>query len=157
MRIDRDAAAVVADGDRVILVQLDLDPGGMAGDGLVHRVVEDLGDEVVQRAFIGAADIHAGAFADGFQPLQHLDGAGVIGVGGGVAGEEVIGHRVLDSCSVPWTGIRPFRAGLRNMLGQAGKIARVIATPAQAVRAVRQVPQSVSMATITGDQAPRVA
>jgi hypothetical protein len=51
---------------------------GVAGHRLVHGVVEHLGHQVVQRALIGAADIHAGAFADGLQPLQHLDGGGVI-------------------------------------------------------------------------------
>ena len=76
VRIDGDAAAIVADGDGVIGVQLDLDPVGVAGDGLVHRVVQHLGHQVVQRAFIGAADIHAGAFADRFQPLKHLDRGG---------------------------------------------------------------------------------
>jgi hypothetical protein len=48
MRIDGDAAAVVADRDGVVGVQLDLDAGGVAGDGLVHGVVEHFGDEVVQ-------------------------------------------------------------------------------------------------------------
>jgi hypothetical protein len=60
-------------------VQLDLDAGGVAGDGLVHRVVQHLGHQMVQRALVGAADIHAGALADGLQPLQHLDGGGVVG------------------------------------------------------------------------------
>jgi hypothetical protein len=78
MRIDRDAAAVVADGDGVVGVQLHLDAAGVAGHRLVHRVVEDLGHQMVQRAFVGAADIHAGPLADGLQPLQHLDGGGVV-------------------------------------------------------------------------------
>ena len=50
----------------------------MARHGLVHAIVHDFGKEVVQGLFIGAADIHAGAAADGLQPLQHLD------VGGGI-------------------------------------------------------------------------
>src|SRR5690606_20729093 len=58
------------------------------GHRLVHGVVQHLGEQVVQGAFVGAADIHAGAFADGLQPLQHPDGGGGItgGGGGGRAG-----------------------------------------------------------------------
>ena len=104
VRVDRDAAAVVADGDGVVGVELDLDAVGVAGDGLVHGVVEDLGDEVVQRALVGAADIHAGALADRLQPLEHLDGGGVVGGPGG-AGEKVVGHRTARFIGV--ARIRP--------------------------------------------------
>ncbi len=78
--VDRDAAAVVADRKAVALLQRHFDPRGVAGDRLVHRIVEHFGGEVVQRALVGAADIHAGAAADRLQPLQHFDGAAVIGV-----------------------------------------------------------------------------
>ena len=84
MRIDRDAAAVVDDGQPVARLQRHLDPVGMARDRLVHRIVEHFGGEVVQRALVGAADIHARPAADGLEPLQHLDRGGVvIGIGGG--------------------------------------------------------------------------
>jgi len=73
VRVYRDAAAVVGDGDGLVGVQFHLDAVGVTGDSLVHRVVENLGDKVVQRALVGAAYIHAGAFADGFQPFEHLD------------------------------------------------------------------------------------
>ena len=43
--------------------------------------LQDLGHQVMQRAFVGAADIHAGALADGLEPFQHFDGGGVIGGG----------------------------------------------------------------------------
>ena len=73
MRIDRDAAPVV--GDRQIAVgrQLDLDEARVAGQRLVHGVVDGLGEEVVQRLLVGAADIHAGPAPHRLQPLQHLD------------------------------------------------------------------------------------
>jgi hypothetical protein len=45
----------------------------VAGDGFVHRVVEDFGGEVVQGGLVGAADIHARPAADGFQAFQDLD------------------------------------------------------------------------------------
>ncbi len=80
-------------------MQFNLDPVGVACDGFVHRVVEHFGHKVMERAFIGAADIHAGAFADGFQPFEHLDRGGVVGLIAG-AGQEVFGHSLLFSCSV---------------------------------------------------------
>src|SRR5690606_8246548 len=45
MRIHRNAPTIVAHGYRPVLVQFDLDPGGMARYRLVHRVVEHFGDE----------------------------------------------------------------------------------------------------------------
>jgi hypothetical protein len=72
MRIDRDTPAVVADCDPVLNRKLDFDTGSMPGDGLVHGVVENLGDEVMQAALIGSADIHAGAAANRFQPFEYL-------------------------------------------------------------------------------------
>ena len=91
VRVDRHAAAVVADGEREVGVELDLDAVGVAGDRLVHGVVEDLGDEVVQRPLVGAADVHAGALAYRLEAFEHLDGAGVVGAGCGVVAEEVGG------------------------------------------------------------------
>src|SRR3546814_3804073 len=45
VRVDRDAAAVVADRHGVVGRQLQLDAAGVAGDRLVHGVVEHLGDQ----------------------------------------------------------------------------------------------------------------
>jgi hypothetical protein len=67
---DRDAAAVVDDGDRVVRVDRDVDLGGVAGEGLVDRVVDDLPDEVVQTADAGRADVHARALANRLEPLR---------------------------------------------------------------------------------------
>ena len=93
MRIDRNAAAVVADRQPVAGGELDLDAGGMAGHRLVHGVVEHLGGEMMQAALVGAADIHAGAAADRLQPFEDLDVLGRIAVGGFCSrGVEQIGH-----------------------------------------------------------------
>ncbi len=73
MRIDRNPAAVVAHGQPIAGSELDLDARRVAGNRLVHGVVEDLGGEVMQAALVGAADIHAGAATDRLQPLEHLD------------------------------------------------------------------------------------
>src|SRR3546814_10044315 len=51
------------------------------------------GGEVVQRALVGAADIHAGAAADRLEPFQYLDRRGVVITGGrGRGSEQVVGH-----------------------------------------------------------------
>jgi hypothetical protein len=99
MRVDRDAAAVVAHADRAVGVELDLDAVGVARDRLVHRVVEHLGHEVVQRPLVGAADVHARPLADRLQPFEHLDRGGAIGIGSGILAEEVGGVRHVGACS----------------------------------------------------------
>ncbi len=73
MRIDRDAAAIVGDRDEAVRVHLDFDPIGIAVDRLVHGVVDRLGEQVMQRLLVGAADIHAGPPADRLEPFEHLD------------------------------------------------------------------------------------
>jgi hypothetical protein len=78
VRIDRDAAAVVAHGDEIVGAQLDLDPGRMAGHRLVHGVVQQLGHQVVHGPLVGPADVHAGPPAHGLQALQDLDVLGRI-------------------------------------------------------------------------------
>jgi hypothetical protein len=67
VRIDRDTAAVVADRERAVAIETDLDPAGMARDRLVHGVVEQLGREMMQGALVGAADEHARAPSDRLQ------------------------------------------------------------------------------------------
>lgn len=81
MRIDGDAAAIVTDRQAITRAQRYLDPGGMAGDRLVHRIVQHFGGEMMQRALVRAADIHSGTAADGLEPLQHLDRGSIIGFG----------------------------------------------------------------------------
>ena len=44
-----------------------------SGERLVHGVVDRLGEQMVQRLFIGAADIHARTPAHRLEPLQDLD------------------------------------------------------------------------------------
>ncbi len=82
MLLDRDSAAVVADGQAVAGFERHLDAACVAGDGLVHRIVDHFGREVVKRALVGAADVHSGAAADGLEAFEHLDRGGVVAVGG---------------------------------------------------------------------------
>ena len=78
MLVDRDAAAIVGDGEPVARLERHLDAVGVARHRLVHAVVEHLGGEMVQRPLVGAADIHAGPPPDRLQPLEHLDRMGVV-------------------------------------------------------------------------------
>ena len=71
--VHRDAAPVVADGQKIVRLQPDLDEAGVPRHRLVHRIVENFRRQMVHGVFVGAADVHAGPAADGLQPLQHLD------------------------------------------------------------------------------------
>ena len=63
------------------------------GQRLVHGVVDHLGEQVMQRLLVGAADIHAGPAAHRLQAFQHLDvGGGIAGLGAGAA------RRGLERC-----------------------------------------------------------
>ena len=75
---DGDAAAVVDDRDGVVRVDRHRDRVAVAGQRLVHRVVHDLVDEVVQPAHTGRADVHAGTLADGLEALEDRDVLGVV-------------------------------------------------------------------------------
>jgi hypothetical protein len=54
----------------------------MAGDGFVHRIVENFGHEVMEAALVCAADIHAGTAANRLETFQDLDVLGGIAVAG---------------------------------------------------------------------------
>ena len=77
-RVGRDAATVVLDPDAAVGLQRQDDPVAVSGERLVDRVVDDLPDQVVQAALTGRADVHAGALADRFEALEHLDRGGVV-------------------------------------------------------------------------------
>ena len=78
MRIDRHAAAIVRDRQIAVFIEIDVDEIGMAGNGLVHGIVDDFGEQMVQRAFVRAANIHARTPANRLQPFQNLDIGGTV-------------------------------------------------------------------------------
>ena len=78
VRVDRHAAAVVDDAQIAAVFERDLDESGVASDRFVHRIVDHLGEEMMQRVGVGPAHIHARAPADGLQPLEHFDRGGVV-------------------------------------------------------------------------------
>ena len=93
MLVDRHAAAIVDDGQAVARLQRHLNPRGMTRHRFVHAVVQHFGRQMVQRALVRAADIHARATTDWFQSFEHFNGGGIIAGGGcGLGCEQVIGH-----------------------------------------------------------------
>ena len=92
MRVDGDAAAVIGDDEVSGLFQLHLDEARVARHRLVHGVVDHLGEEVVQGALVGAADIHAGPAPDRLQPLQDLDRRGIVAGLRGLRGRRLDGE-----------------------------------------------------------------
>ena len=65
MILDRDTATVVLDRHRAVGVDRHADVLGVAGHGLVDRVVDHFVHQVVQTAQAGIADVHA-------RPLAHV-------------------------------------------------------------------------------------
>ena len=78
MRVNRNAAPIIADGYGIICMEFDFDAICMAGHRLIHGVVQNLSHQVVQGPLIGAADIHAGPLAHRLETLQHLNRGGII-------------------------------------------------------------------------------
>ena len=85
MLVDGDAAAIVGDGQPAVFIEVDVDPVGVTGNGLVHRVVDNFGKEVMQGFFIGAANIHGRAPAHRLKALEYLNVGGVVIAVGGAA------------------------------------------------------------------------
>ena len=73
MHVDRNAATVVLDGDRIVGVDRDANRVRVAGERFVDRVVDDFVDEMMQAALGRRADVHAGAFANRLESLEYLD------------------------------------------------------------------------------------
>src|SRR5438045_2465773 len=78
-KIDPSGQNVVADPDAAVGQQGDLDRVGEPGQRLVHRVVHNLLDQVVQAALACGADVHAGSLAYGLEALENGDRACVVG------------------------------------------------------------------------------
>src|SRR5690606_888217 len=73
--IGRDATAIVHDGDRIVGVNRDVDFAAVASECFVDRVVQHFEYAMMQTGTVrGIADVHAGAFAHGFQTFEDLDG-----------------------------------------------------------------------------------
>ena len=95
----RNSAAVVLDRNGIIGVDGYFDMGTETGQSLVHRIVHDLVDQVVETSGGCGAYIHAGTFSDSLQSFQYLD---------------VVGRIVSYLCSIPDIVIRVLSAVFRE-------------------------------------------
>ena len=68
----------------------------MAGDRFVHTIVDNFGSEMVERAFVDAANIHPRSLANRLETFENLDCRGIIvtgfGLGWRVGTEQIIRH-----------------------------------------------------------------
>ncbi len=113
MRIDGNAAPVVAHAEPIAGLERDVDGGRVPCDRLVHRVVQHFGRQMVQGGLVGAADIHARAPANRLEPFQDLDVPGGIASLASTAaegGQEIV-HAVF--LALFWTVATSIRAGKR--------------------------------------------
>src|ERR1017187_2296905 len=72
-QIDGDAAAIVGDSNRIVDVNDYFDFLGIAGERLVHGVVDDLVHEVMEAHFACRTDVHGGTEANCLKPLKNFD------------------------------------------------------------------------------------
>ncbi|WP_281536255.1 hypothetical protein [Cryobacterium breve] len=78
MDVDGDASSVVGDAHGSVGEDLDADRVAVSGEGLVHRVVHNLVDQVVQTSGTGRPDVHTGTLPNGFKSLEDLDIVGAV-------------------------------------------------------------------------------
>ena len=70
---DRYASAVVFHGAGPVLLQYDLDRGAVSCQMLVHGVIDNLIDQMIESSGGDTADVHSGSRADSFKSFQYLD------------------------------------------------------------------------------------
>ena len=83
MYVDRDAPAIVRNGNKAVRRDIQIDPGAVAGHCLVHCIVENFYHQVLQTAQPGGADVHAWADSYRLEALKHLNILCGIVIGGG--------------------------------------------------------------------------
>ncbi len=77
--IHGNATAVVNHGDRVVDMDRNFDRHGVAGQRLVHGVVYNFVDDLVEAFLAIGADIHSRTQAHGFHPLEDFYVVGGVG------------------------------------------------------------------------------
>ncbi len=74
----RDSAAIIADGDAVIVVDEYVDAGAKTSDRFVDGVVDYLVDEVVEAIGTRRPDVHGRSFPNRVEAFEDLDSTGVV-------------------------------------------------------------------------------
>ncbi len=75
---DRDPAAVILDCAGPVFLQSYIDMITVSGQVLVHRVVHDLVNQVIETLPRGGSDVHSGTAAHRLEPLQDLYAACIV-------------------------------------------------------------------------------
>ena len=130
VKVDRNPAAVVHDGDRAIDVNRDVDLIAESRQRLVDRVVDHLVDEMMQAGRTGRADVHRRPLADRLQPLEDLDLVGgivgdvgraamTVAAGHGVRRYHVVGERLFGDGFV-FCRVEMFHVSQRSFRGRPG-------------------------------------
>jgi hypothetical protein len=91
MDVDRNAATIIRDSDRIVGVNHQADLAGVAGERFVDGVVDDFVSEVMQPARRRRTDVHSGTFAYRCESLQNLNLSSVVS---GFAGRGSLRHYV---------------------------------------------------------------
>src|SRR5579864_4707761 len=78
VHVDGNAAAVVRDGDGIVIVDDYVDFVAVARQRFVDRVVANFPDEVMQAEFAGRANVHGGTFAHRFDAAKNFDRSRVV-------------------------------------------------------------------------------
>src|SRR5262249_3285349 len=124
----------VAHGQAAVQVDLDEDVPAVAGEGLVHAVVDQLVDELVQAAGAEVADVHARPLPDVGGVAEDLDVIGTVMAVKGGGGPFVPPDGGLRFVHDTPLSNRPSQAGRRGTLaspspGEA-RVPRLPFTPA---------------------------
>ena len=78
VHVDGNAAAVVGDGDAVVVVHHDVDLVAVARHRFVDGVVDHFPDEMVQAELAGRADVHRRALANRLEASENFDRGSVV-------------------------------------------------------------------------------
>ncbi len=78
--IDRDTPAIIIDRDRTVPVDDHQDPIAEPGKSLIHSIVHDLVDQVMQPPGIRTADVHGGTFPHRSQAFQYRNMRSIVSI-----------------------------------------------------------------------------
>src|SRR3989441_538842 len=167
--VDGDPAAVVADGDRIVGVQDDLDRVAEARERLVNGIVDDLVHQMMQAVGARVADVHGGALADRLEPFEDLDVARGVRVCAHAAdtSPDSTTHRaapftasgsgdVRNTCSALWISRRTLPPTTESSSDRASSRSSTGAVPAASVTGSTSASRSASAKSRCSPREPNV-
>jgi len=73
MYLSWDSSAVVLNSDAVVDVESDFDVCALSSEGFVHRIIDDLKDEMVEPPLCGIANVHSRPLAYCFESFKDFN------------------------------------------------------------------------------------